>query len=88
VTTISIRDTGGTDHLSFDAVGIPGFQFIQDSLEYGTRTHHSNMDVYDHAQPGDLMQAAAVMATVVYTAATRAEMLPRKPLPEPRPLEP
>jgi len=88
VTTISIRDTGGTDHLSFDAVGIPGFQFIQDALEYGTRTHHSNMDVYDHAQPGDLMQAAAVMATVVYTAATRAEMLPRKPLPEPRPLEP
>jgi len=86
--TISIRDTGGTDHLSFDAIGIPGFQFIQDGLEYGTRTHHSNMDVYDHTQPGDLMQAAAVMATVVYNAATRAEMVPRKPLPEPRPLKP
>jgi len=88
VTTISIRDTGGTDHQSFDAVGIPGFQFIQDALEYGTRTHHSNMDVYDHAQAGDLMQAAAVMATAVYNAATRAEMIPRKPLPKPRPLEP
>ncbi len=88
VTTISIRDTGGTDHQSFDAVGIPGFQFIQDGLEYGTRTHHSNMDVYDHTQAGDLMQAAAVMATVVYNAATRAEKVPRKPLPEPRPLKP
>jgi len=88
VTTISIRDTGGTDHESFDAVGIPGFQFIQDGLEYGTRTHHSNMDLYDHTQPGDLMQAAAVMATVVYNAATRTEMVPRKPLPEPRPLKP
>ncbi|HVN78193.1 MAG TPA: M20/M25/M40 family metallo-hydrolase [Terriglobia bacterium] len=88
VTTISIRDTGGTDHQSFDALGIPGFQFIQDALEYGTRTHHSNMDVYDHTQAGDLMQAAAVMATVVYSAATRAEMVPRKPLPEPHPLKP
>jgi Zn-dependent M28 family amino/carboxypeptidase len=88
VTTISIRDTNFTDHLSFDAVGIPGFQFIQDALEYDTRTHHSNMDVYDHAQPGDLMQAAAVMATVVYNAANRTEMMPRKPLPKPRPLKP
>jgi carboxypeptidase Q len=88
VTTISIRNTAGTDHLSLDAVGIPGFQFIQDALEYGTRTHHSNMDVYDHTQSGDLMQAAAVMATVVYNAATRAEMMPRKPLPQPRPLKP
>jgi carboxypeptidase Q len=88
VSTISIRNTGGTDHLSFDAIGIPGFQFIQDGLEYGSRTHHSNMDVYDHVQPADLIQAAAVMATVVYNAATRAEMVPRKPLPEPRPLTP
>jgi Zn-dependent M28 family amino/carboxypeptidase len=88
VTTISIRDTGGTDHQSFDALGIPGFQFIQDGLEYGTRTHHSNMDVYDHTQAGDLMQAAAVMATVVYSAATRSEMVPRKPPPEPHPLKP
>jgi carboxypeptidase Q len=81
VTTVSIRNTGGTDHQSFDAVGLPGFQFIQDPVEYGTRTHHSNMDVYDHAVKGDLMQAAAVIASVVYHAAMRPEMLPRKALP-------
>jgi hypothetical protein len=85
VTTITIRNTGGTDHLSFDAVGLPGFQFIQDPLEYGTRTHHSNMDVYDHVQASDLMQASAVLASVVYQAATRESMLPRKPLPKPWP---
>jgi hypothetical protein len=84
-TTISIRNTGGTDHLSFDAVGLPGFQFIQDPLDYETRTHHSEMDVYDHAEPGDLMQASAIMASIVYNAATRDTMLPRKPLPEPLP---
>lgn len=84
-TTISIQDTGGTDHLPFDAVGLPGFQFIQDPLDYSTRTHHSNIDVYDHAQAGDLMQAAAILASVVYDAATRPEMLPRKPLPKPLP---
>ena len=83
VTTISIRNTGGTDHLSFDAVGLPGFQFIQDPLDYSTVTHHSSMDVYDHAQAGDLMQCAAVIASVVYDAATRPDMLPRKPLPNP-----
>jgi carboxypeptidase Q len=83
VTTITIRNTGGTDHLSFDAVGLPGFQFIQDPLDYMTVTHHSNMDTYDHAIPGDLMQAAAVIASVVYDAATRPDMLPRKPLPKP-----
>jgi hypothetical protein len=88
VTTISIRDTGGTDHLSFDAVGIPGFQFIQDPVEYETRSHHSNMDVYDRLQPADLMESAAVMASVVYHAATRPEMLPRKPLPKPQPETP
>ena len=66
----TIRNTGGTDHLSFDAVGLPGFQFIQDPLEYSTRTHHSNMDVYDHIQPGDLMQASAIMASFVYNTAT------------------
>jgi Zn-dependent M28 family amino/carboxypeptidase len=82
VSTISIRNTGGTDHLSFDAVGLPGFQFIQDPLDYSTVTHHSSMDVYDHAQAGDLMQCAAVIASLVYDAATRAEMLPRKPLPK------
>jgi len=85
VTTISIRDTGGTDHLSFDAVGVPGFQFIQDPVEYETRTHHSNMDVYDRLQAADLMESAAVIASVVYDAATRPEMLPRKPLPKPQP---
>ena len=85
VTTISIRNTGGTDHLSFDAVGLPGFQFIQDPLEYGTMTHHSNMDTIDHVQAADLMQAAAVIATVVYDAANRPDMLPRKALPQPQP---
>ncbi len=82
VGTISIRNTGGTDHLSFDAVGLPGFQFIQDPLDYSTVTHHSSMDVYDHAVAGDLMQCAAVIASVVYDAAMRADMLPRKPLPK------
>ncbi len=84
--TLSIRNTGGTDHQSFDAVGLPGFQFIQDPLEYGTRTHHSNMDAYDRAQPADLMQAAAIVASFVYHAANRDEKLPRKELPEPEPL--
>jgi hypothetical protein len=83
--TVSIRNTGGTDHLSFDAVGLPGFQFIQDPLDYGTRTHHSSLDVYDHAVPSDLMQAAAIMATFVYQAAQRPEPLPRKSLPLPLP---
>lgn len=85
VSTVTIRNTGGTDHLSFDAAGLPGFQFIQDPLDYGTITHHSDMDVYDHAQSADLMQAAGVIASVVYDAATRPEMLPRKPLPKPEP---
>ncbi len=85
VTTLTIRDTSGTDHLSFDALGLPGFQFIQDPLEYSTRTHHSNMDVYDHLVESDLRQASAVVASFVYNAATRSEMLPRKPLPKPRP---
>ena len=83
VTTISIRNTGGTDHLSFDAVGLPGFQFIQDPLDYFTVTHHSNMDTYDHGVAGDLIQASAVIASVVYDAATRPDMLPRKPLRKP-----
>jgi carboxypeptidase Q len=83
VTTISMRNTGGTDHESFDAVGIPGFQFIQDELDYGSRTHHSNMDVYERLQPGDLAQAATVEAIFVYNTAMRDLMLPRKPLPHP-----
>jgi hypothetical protein len=76
--TVTIRNTGGTDHLSFDGVGLPGFQFIQDELEYDTLTHHSNMDVYDHLSRGDLMQAATIMAWFVYNTAMRDEKMPRK----------
>jgi hypothetical protein len=83
VTTITMRNTGGTDHESFDAVGIPGFQFIQDRLDYSSRTHHSNMDTYERLQAGDLAQAATVEAIFVYNAAMRDQMLPRKPLPHP-----
>lgn len=83
--TLTIRNTGSTDHVSFDAIGIPGFQFIQDPLEYSTRTHHSNMDSYEHLVPADLQQAAAIVATFVYQTAMRDQPLPRKPLPEPRP---
>jgi hypothetical protein len=83
VTTISMRNTEGTDHESFDNVGIPGFQFIQDKLDYITRTHHSNMDTYERLQAGDLAQAATVEAIFVYNTAMRDQMLPRKPLPHP-----
>ncbi len=87
VTTVSNRNTGGTDHLSFDAVGIPGFQFIQDPMDYGTRTHHSNMDTYERLQPADLKQMAVVEAIFVYNAAMREQMIPRKPLPHPELME-
>lgn len=80
--TITYRNTGGTDHLSFDAVGIPGFQFIQDPIEYETRTHHSNMDVYERLQRDDMEQAAVVLASFLYNTAMRDEMMPRKPLPK------
>jgi len=83
VTTVTMRNTGGTDHLSFDAVGIPGFQFIQDMLDYESQTHHSNNDVYERLQPADLKQIATVEAIFVYNAAMRDQMLPRKPLPQP-----
>jgi hypothetical protein len=83
VTTLTMRNTGGTDHLSFDAVGIPGFQFIQDSLDYESRTHHSNQDVFERLQAADLKQIATVEAIFVYNAAQRDQMLPRKPLPDP-----
>src|SRR3989339_655404 len=76
--TVTLRNTGSTDHASFDAAGLPGFQFIQDQLEYNARTHHSNMDVYDHASRADLVQSATVMAAFVYNAAMRDEKLPRK----------
>ena len=83
MTTVSIRNTGGTDHLSYDAVGLPGFQFIQDEVEYNSRTHHSNMDVYERIQANDMMRNAVIVASFVYNAANREEKLPRKPLPRP-----
>lgn len=86
-TTLTIRNTSGTDHLAYNEVGLPGFQFIQDPVEYSTRTHHSNMDVYDRVQKEDLMQAAAIIAAFAYHASERSEMLPRKPLPKPKPRE-
>ncbi|HMX81317.1 MAG TPA: M20/M25/M40 family metallo-hydrolase, partial [Ferruginibacter sp.] len=82
--TITINNTGGTDHQSFDGVGIPGFQFIQDPIEYDTRTHHTNMDTYDHLVPEDLKQAATIVASFVYNTAQRDEKIPRKELPKPR----
>jgi len=83
MTMLSIRGTGGTDHVSFDEVGLPGFQFIQDPIEYETRTHHSNMDLYDRVQKGDVMQGSMIEAWFAYNAATRAEMLPRIETPAP-----
>jgi peptidase M28-like protein len=83
VTAITNQNTGGTDHLSFDAVGVPGFQFIQDDADYETRTHHSNMDTYEHLVPADLKQIATVEAIFVYNAAMRDKMIPRKPFPHP-----
>ena len=82
---ITIRNTGGTDHLSFDAVGLPGFQFVQDPMDYNSRTHHSNMDVYDRIQAADMEQMAVIEAAFVYNAATRSDKLPRKDLPAPQP---
>lgn len=79
--TLSISNTGGTDHLSFDGVGLPGFQFIQDEIEYDTRTHHSNQDVFDRIQGDDMKQAATIMAAFVYNTAMRDEKLPRKAAP-------
>ncbi len=72
---------GGSDHYSFDRVGLPGFQFIQDPLDYFPRTHHSNLDTFDHASREDLMQASVIVASFVYHAAMRDEKLPRKPMP-------
>ena len=83
MTTLTIRNTGGTDHLSYDAVGLPGFQFVQDEVEYNSRTHHSNMDVYERIQPTDMMRNAVIVAAFVYNTANREEKLPRKPLPKP-----
>lgn len=85
MTTLTIRNTGGTDHQAFDAVGLPGFQFIQDPVEYGSRTHHTNIDNFDRLIEDDLKQAATIMAAFAYNAAMRNEKLPRKPLPAPTP---
>lgn len=79
--TLSMSNTGGTDHLAFDAIGLPGFQFIQDEIEYDTRTHHSNQDVFDRIQGDDMKQAATIMAAFVFQTAQRDEKLPRKPAP-------
>jgi carboxypeptidase Q len=80
---LTIRNTGGTDHQSYDRVGLPGFQFIQDDIEYNTMTHHTNLDSYERLQPGDMMKNATIAAAFAYLAANRDEMLPRKPLPAP-----
>ncbi|HXN22242.1 MAG TPA: M20/M25/M40 family metallo-hydrolase [Candidatus Dormibacteraeota bacterium] len=88
MTTEAIRNTGGTDHLSYDAVGLPGFQFIQDPMDYDTRTHHSNMDVYERIQEPDMKQMSVIVASFVYLAANYPEKLPRKPLPQPPPPAP
>jgi len=85
--TLTTLNTGGTDHMAFDALGLPGFQFIQDPLNYETRVHHSNLDVYEEAIPDDLMQASVVMASFAYDAAMRDAMLPRKPLPKAQPAD-
>jgi carboxypeptidase Q len=87
-TTVTLRHTGSTDHVSFDAVGLPAFQFIQDEGDYETRTHHSNLDVYDRLQKADLTQAAVVLASFAYDAAARAERMPRRPATREVPPEP
>ncbi|TSA19554.1 M20/M25/M40 family metallo-hydrolase [bacterium] len=86
--TISIQNTGGTDHQSFDGVGLPGFQFIQDPIEYDARTHHYTMDVYERLQADDMKQAATIMAAFAYNAAMRDALFPRKPAEAPRPRTP
>jgi hypothetical protein len=83
MTSLTIRNTGGTDHGSYDAVGLPGFQFIQDEVEYDTMTHHTNLDSYERLQPGDMMKNATIAASFAYLAANRDEKLPRKPMPAP-----
>lgn len=77
-TTITLSNTGGTDHQSFDRINLPGFQFIQDEIEYDARTHHSNQDVFDRIQADDMKQAAIVMAAFVYQTAMMDEKIPRK----------
>src|SRR6185436_17566236 len=80
---LAVQRVGGTDHLDFDHVGLPAFQFVQDPIDYESRTHHTNMDVLESLQPADLQQAAAIVASFVYHTAMRDERLPRTPLPAP-----
>jgi Zn-dependent M28 family amino/carboxypeptidase len=87
-TVVSIQNTSGTDHIPFNEIGLPGFQFIQDPIDYMSRTHHTNMDVYEHIIAGDAMQSAVILATFVYHAAMRDKKIPRKTLPEPKPKDP
>jgi hypothetical protein len=88
-TSVSIQPTTGTDHVHLQSVGIPGYQFIQDPLDYGSRLHHTSIDTYDHLRAEDLRQAAVIMASFLWNAANRDEPLPRMPLPtEPRPSDP
>src|SRR3989440_2347829 len=84
MTTLAIRNTGATDHIAFDEVGLPGFQFIQDPVEYSGYSHHTNMDLYERVQAQDMMKNAVIIASFVYHTANREERLPRKPLPPPR----
>jgi len=87
-TTVTVSNTGGTDHQAFDAVGIPGFQFIQDPADYNTRTHHSNMDTYDRLVEDDLKQSATIVASFVYQTSQREAQIPRKELPAVQPARP
>jgi hypothetical protein len=82
-TTVTMRNTGSTDHVSFDQVGLPGFEFIQDPRDYETRSAHTNQDTYERLSESDMKQAAVIMAIFVYNTAQREGMLPRKPLPHP-----
>lgn len=84
--TVTIRNTGSTDHESFDQVGLPGFEFLQDPMDYNARTHHSNQDTYDKISEEDLKQAAVIVASFVYNTAQRDDMMPRKALPKPKPV--
>jgi hypothetical protein len=85
---VTMETTSGTDHQPFDWVGIPGFQFVQDAMDYMGRTHHTNVDTYDHLNPDDLKKSAVILASFIWHAANRDELLPRKPIPtEPKAAE-
>lgn len=88
-TTVSLRNSGGTDHVYMQTVGVPGYQFIQDPLDYSSRLHHTSIDSYDHLKAEDLRQAAVILASFLLNAANRDEPLPRMPLPtQPTPSDP